>query len=419
VETEPEPPLKKSKNTQAKVDPRREESRDIHRCEQQPTHVVDNAIIPTVELTDKASYLGSGSGGTHHKSGSYVFWSESIRAPSHMPAPRRKGSTIDAGQLDPVHGEKTEGSTSGGKLLHLRAAPPSETRQIPDGSGGRFQVSSLAPANGRVSRSHSLSQHTSSSRRTTHIDQAAKRRTLERDTSPSSVPSFVPGHANPQTQSYQPPDSASPVNPRATSLSSQQQDVRPHRADTHQHEAEYTATSEVDPQTSSSLERLILDCNTTFNEMRQTDAAMNVESPPFIPVRGGARAVHEPHSIDQRTSTVRFTGVDETRRPILPHFSGPGIYEQQEHPKPFDQETMYDHPDMLQEPYLDEGEFFDDEMMDYEGQNCGEQPTSYGEDFTELPDDLERAHWREEIRDTGPTISVEAKAGFWRPHRLY
>ncbi|KAF2634169.1 hypothetical protein P280DRAFT_414355 [Massarina eburnea CBS 473.64] len=409
----------KDVNTQAKEGTRRERLQENDRCKQHSAPAVTTAI-PTVESTDHASYLAFGSRGPNQANGSYISWSESIRAPSDMPARRRIGSSTNIGQLDPIHDEQTKGDTASGVTLHSQAAVPSVIRQMPGGSGGRFQLSSLPPANSRLSRSHSLPQRTSSPQRVNLIDRAAKRRTLESATSPFSMPPLAAERTNLHT--YQPAHVDASVESRGAAFTSQQQNNVHRETNNSRREQDSIVSYEMDPRTSSSFERLTLNCNTKFNEMRRTNASPDVDpAPSNIPIRGGARALLGSLATVQRTPTVRFGGVEEIRRPTLNSFSGPGIYElQAQRQSDNNQQPAYPSFDTPQEPYLDENGYFGMERMDYDRQGWEGPSVPYEADFTERPDDLDKLYEVEPRRDgiVEPNTAT-ARTGFWRPHKLY
>lgn len=308
----------KDVNIQAKEGSRRKGLRGADRREPERSSVVDNAI-PTVELPDKASYLGFGSRGPRHESQSYISWSESIRAPSGTPAGQRAGSTVNVGQLDLAHGGRERGNTEGGQALHPRPARPTVTGPITEGSGGRFQVSSLAPANDRVSRSHSLPQHTSSPRRVNLVDRAAKRRpTLESAASPSSMPPFIPIRADVRREQRGPAQTASASGLRHSSLSSGDPTLA-HKGDCPHSEAR-CALADDDPQTSSSLGRILKDCNTAFDERRRAAVSYGTNAVRAevseIPIQERTRTDRRPYPTIRRMPTVGKT------RSIHQHGSG-------------------------------------------------------------------------------------------------
>jgi hypothetical protein len=87
---------------------------------------VDNAM-PTIEMPDKAPYLGFGSRGPRHESGSYISWSESNRAPSATPIIPRIESAINVGQPNTNHGIREGRDTNGwGHFVPKSSVSPSD-----------------------------------------------------------------------------------------------------------------------------------------------------------------------------------------------------------------------------------------------------------------------------------------------------
>ncbi|KAF2437369.1 hypothetical protein P171DRAFT_400076 [Karstenula rhodostoma CBS 690.94] len=387
--------------------------RDASRSLRQPSSVVDQAIL-TVEPADQTSYPGSGGRGPRHESGSYVSWPESVRVPSLTPAHGRVEAAKSSGQLDSTRGGRT-GNNVGGEVLHSPPIPPITTRHLVDNIGGRFQVSSLPPTNERLSRSHSLPQHTSSPRRINLVDRAARRRTLEDVASPSSMPPFVSTHSGHRrhipasrghTHCVQPPD---PTVHRDVSLD---------------HETEPLAHDDLGQHTSSSLGRILQECNTAFHEKRIAEALQHKSQGPYprVPVQSNMRQTPEAYPTVRRIPSVRFAGVDELYYPAVPKVAGPSLYERQE-------EELYGHADQL---FYEEGAlpppqdmhdvYFDEEAFDYAEQDwddeaeladdgVGADPPVNEADVHHLDGNIaDRVHGR---------AGIVAKPGFWRPHKLY
>ncbi|KAL7778948.1 hypothetical protein CFE70_008451 [Pyrenophora teres f. teres 0-1] len=106
-------------------------------------HPPINTTIPTVELTDKASYLGFESRRPRHGSTSYVSWSESIHAPSTTPARLPIEADTIHGQRDSDLRGRYKRKTDREKDQSKRPAPPTARKQADDHIAERFRVPSL------------------------------------------------------------------------------------------------------------------------------------------------------------------------------------------------------------------------------------------------------------------------------------
>ncbi|KAF2682781.1 hypothetical protein K458DRAFT_390697 [Lentithecium fluviatile CBS 122367] len=418
----------KDVNIQAK-EASKKQLQDIDRREKDPSSVIDNAI-PTVELADKASYLGFGSRGPRHESGSYVSWSESIWPPSATPARPRIESVVNNGQLDSIFDGQDGGNIDGGRVLHSRPTPPTVAQHLTEGSGGRFQVSSLAPANDRGSRSHSFPQHTSSPRRVNLVDRAAKRRTLESVESPSSMPPFIPGPEGSRGERQQPVYNAVAATPREDSLSGPVVDSLPSAdiAPAPSHESRQAVNEDLDPQTLSSLGRILEDCNTAFQEQRRVAATyptnMAATAPSETTFRRRGPTHLEPSTIIQWMPTVRFSGADQIYRPRVPETTSTSIYEQQQQRQLLAEQQIFVRECDTQGLFMSESEVNSEnfEEVDYDAHEWEGQPSDLdGVEYDPLLEDEreERLELDEGESNIGPGSNFVANSGFWRPHRLY
>ena len=397
---------------------------EIDRQEDGQKSVIDNAI-PTVELADQASYLGFGSRGPRHESRSYISWSESVRTPSATPARPQIATMVHTGQLDSVHNEHERGDTENEDALHSRPAPQTVAQCI-EGSGSRFQVSSLALANDRGSPYHSLPQHAPSPGRMNLADRAAKCATIESIVSPSSMASFVPGNADSQSESRRPTNNAAAARFKGTLCSGVVQGSVGSARVAPSHERRRAMKTDVDPQTSSTLGRILEDCNAAFHEQRQAAATLLMNLTVATPSRthlARRDSNHQgPYPTIERIPTVRFADVDEIHRPRRPGASAASIYEQPQErnvhiqQQDFDDEHSLQAPFMIDNGYIDEGE-------GYTAHEWGGQPEGglYDAEFGSLSEEdfVEQLGIGNGRGNTTLRSDIVANAGFWRPHKLY
>lgn len=388
--------------------------RDVNCSLQQPPSVDDQAI-PTVEPADQTSHLGFGDRGPRHESGSSISWSESIRIPSLTPAHCRLEVTKSSGQLGSTRSDKI-GNTVGGEVLHSPPNPPITTRHVMDNVGGQFQVSSLPPKNECLSRSHSLPQHTSSPRRINMVDRAARRRTMEDVASPSTMPSFVSTHRDHRRHIY-----------RSDILESRGhvQFVQPtiHRDVRLDSDTEPPAHEDLGQHASSSLGRILQECNTAFHQQRTAEALQPNDQDSYqrAPGQSNMRQATEAYPTVRRIPNVRFAGV-EVYYPAVPTIAGPSIYEQQE-------EELYGHTNQL---FCEEGtlpppqdmqdEYFDEVAFDSAEQDWDDEAelADDGVGLDPLINEMDRRQMNDNIADSIQSRgSIVAQPGFWRPHKLY
>ncbi|EDU50896.1 predicted protein [Pyrenophora tritici-repentis Pt-1C-BFP] len=140
-------------------------------------HSVINTTIPTVELTNKGSYLGFGSRGPRHGSTSYVSWSDSNHVPSTTPARLPVEADTFHGQRDSELQRRYRPMKSAEKDQFKRPAPPTARMESKDHAAGRFRVSSSSP------------------RRLNLVDRSARFESSDIACSPSSMPPSMP-HAS-------------------------------------------------------------------------------------------------------------------------------------------------------------------------------------------------------------------------------
>ncbi|KAF2132594.1 hypothetical protein P153DRAFT_284270 [Dothidotthia symphoricarpi CBS 119687] len=381
---------------------------------------VDETAVPTVELPDKASYLGFGSRGPHHESTSYMSWSESIRVSSVTPGRSRIRSAINDSQFHSANHEGHQPMTDGRDASLQRPAPPSINRQKPDDPGERFKVPSLPATHQRISRSHSYPQHTPLPQRVNLLDRAQRFQSTDNAASPPSMSPSVPVRGVVEAEQHMPASISEDVRSKATSFSGRKF-VAAHQI--HEKNVEQN-DRDTGPRTSSSLGRVLQDCNNVCHGTHQATAPrrsytaqMNISHP----TRGSERrADTSPHPPIQRVPTVRFSGV-EAHSPGVPNFSKPSIYEQQMQRQQLRLEHVVEGDGILQDVYdheqihtdeHDEVAYDDqiwDELADFYEYGGGE-PVAYQEENTYAAEGGEQ----QRVPDNNVV-----KPGFWRPHRLY
>ncbi|KAF1839954.1 uncharacterized protein K460DRAFT_297270 [Cucurbitaria berberidis CBS 394.84] len=277
---------------------------EASRPEREPSLVGDVATptIPTVDMPDKASYLGSGGRGLRHESTSVMSWSESS-------APRRTNGTSE-----------------------------------------RFVLSSTAPSLHRVSRSQSYPQHTSSPRRVNLVGRAAKFQSTDSVDSPSSMPSVLPVRVSVDAQQVRNTPSSKATSRSGTNSFSN------HRQPAVNGEENIAG---VDPPASSGFGRLLRQCNSTVYESRQIVSPHRRQtvrnapsSSPFVYKVEGQTSMDRCYT-SPRVPTVRFAGI-ESRAPPLASFAGPSIYEQQaQRLQRTEERNLLDDFDVIEQDYLD------------------------------------------------------------------
>ncbi|KAF2186857.1 hypothetical protein K469DRAFT_571033 [Zopfia rhizophila CBS 207.26] len=408
----------KDVNTQAKGEPRRRSL--VPDLDHKPARstVIDNAI-PTVELPEKPSYLGFGSTGPRHESGNYISWSESIRAPSTTPIHRQAVSTVDVGQLDPIHGRRACMNMDAENAVQSLKDQTSIVKVITDGSGERFDVSSLAPADHHVSRSHSFPIHSRSPRPLNQFGQVGRHVTKGTATYPSSMPASVPHHGDTnkarnrrvQIESYHGSITTS-RSPASSQL------IR------RQTEPKNRVTDDVDPQTSSTLGRLLRECDSTFIDRRhQEDGAYDHNclevQPPAMPDNERRMIYPGSYVVGQQGSSVRIPRVD-LHRPRLPMLAGPSIYEEQAQRQTFIQEPHVDDRQPMEESYMREREYDSgDFVFEYYDQELGapqDETAAYELGVGPSGEGFVLSYPVEESVEQSATFVT---GGFWRPHKLY
>ncbi|KAF2281299.1 uncharacterized protein EI97DRAFT_25754 [Westerdykella ornata] len=383
------------------------------------THA-DNAL-PTVEVPRRASFLGFGSKGPEHRSGSYISWSESIRAPSVPPLQARAGSAFDAAHLSSARDNSNKRpAQSGGGDLHSPASP-SASRGLPDGSNGCFQMSCLTPANRRPSRCQSFPNATSSSWPTGLYAPPEGRQTVVTAHSLSSLPTGKPVRAEAQRDRRRAARSKEVDGSEDTSLRSR---IRIPRGDSGGLHEAFQEDGDGYPQTSSTLGRLLHQCDSALDGIPHQARVMC--EPPGDINNPGSSWDEERGSVninitetDRRPPVVRFSGV-ETYRPLTTEYAGPSIYEEQERRE---REATLPQPgygDSLQSLYtLDQEEELDEWEEDVDAHVPRLGNTDW-DALLERPGTIGYNGYTEDGRGTSYLDTDDVVAnGFWRPHKLY
>jgi hypothetical protein len=415
-----QPALKeKDTNTRARKTTHQEHPAHQHpNCERVQSIVADSAI-PTIEIADKAPFLGFGSRGPRHTSSSYVSWSESIRAPSATPIRAREGSIVNEGQLGSTHAGRHGLSTGASDVgLHPQGARLSVSRHMTNSSGGRFNLSSLEPANRYTSRSHSLPQRKCSPRQEHQADRTGRPRTSDMGATTSLMPPAVPVRGEPNLK-----DAKSVHSPGATSPKKLPDNARQTAHGDYQEEDKVLSPNDIagaDPATSSSMSRLLQECNSAFDQERHQRALSNrLKAAPANVARPSLGNM--PHSAIRSLPTVRFSGV-ETFRPWTPRYNGRGIYEEQALRQEEELLPHINDENLLQETYsMDEPYHEEMNNAEQEWEDIYEDTYPYEPDVEVQLDDFVQPGIRDDGEDTLITDGTgnAVAGGFWRPHKLY
>ncbi|KAF2001205.1 hypothetical protein P154DRAFT_619550 [Amniculicola lignicola CBS 123094] len=436
----------KDVNTQAKGGTRRRIlGRNVEQ-EREESATIDNAIH-TVETADKGSYLGSGSRGPRHQSGSYISWSESVLAPSATPIRLRAGSAVQVGQLGSINKTVEGVGIGGGNAPLLRTRPSPTPRHVTEDSRERFQIYTVAPANLRASRSQSFLPQSSPRRGSLAKKPAASHFTASPSALPvtTTVPTQVPAqetrkgsqHEHIDNSEHSSTPQSKPAQDPKLFQDRQRQEMDAAEAITDNHDypelfrhgqrgqilnsAEILANND-DQEPSSGLGNLLQCCRSAFEDGQvETGEVDNfVMDPPGLPNRGRIEGYY--HGPPQRLPTVRFAG-PEICPPPVPSLSAPGIYEEQERRERAMENEHHALYEVAYDPYLpDEDLMEEEEGVSYDDFEWEALPAGSGapaciggaleEDFLELE---ELQHGNQDI----PQGNSFGNGGFWRPHKLY
>ncbi|KAH4803010.1 hypothetical protein HBI25_117060 [Parastagonospora nodorum] len=369
-----------------------------------------SGVVPTIEIPGKGSYLGFGSRGPRHESTSYVSWPESVRSPDLTPR-RPKHPPVENHDPHQVSNHRQLGiNLSGRGDCRLKVpVPPIPRKQRSNESTERFQMSSVALSQNRMSRSHSYPQHTSSPRKLDLVDRAAKFQSTESVGSPSSMPPFVSKPARVDVEYRESGVSAkSATRQKATHSATHNTVVNSHRPEGHMDDVR---------ETSSDLGRAIQHCNRTYSAQRcatEPHRSHREVDAPYISnkvTRVAPVAMAKTH----RRPTVRFQEI-EAPAPRAPNFSGCSIYQQQA-------ERMHFPGAIVEEEFSDfnspEEELMHSQANAPDWYDEVEGPPSYGRDYEATDPGLGALGTMVGSVQRISTDNTVVAPGFWRPNRLY
>jgi hypothetical protein len=374
-----------------------------------------SGVVPTSGMASKDSYLGFGSRGPRHESTSYVSWSGSVQAPDMAPQRPKHLPAVDHDQSKYFKHYQAGSDASGAGATDYKHPAHPVVNEKPRGGTSieRFRISSVAPSQQRMSRSHSYPQHTSSPRKLNLVDRAAKFQSTESVASPSLMPPHAPHRTRAEHQCSK---------PRIKSRFEEHEDTAHSAVDTtlsHQHNDTDSEANmyDMERETSSDLGRVIQRCNHKFREQRRT-----TEMYERHPVHRPSNTLPIGCAGKQRRPAVRFSEV-EMPSPMIPNFPGASFYEQQAQWQQVPPQKALGAEYPLEKPYFGEDNFTyqQDDMSTHEHNwdEHIEEPWLYREDTEVAMFGLEEATASENIvQRLHPEDSVVAP-GFWRPNRLY
>lgn len=401
----------------------------------QTSSLADHAI-PTIVVSDKGpSHLGFGGRGPRHGTGSYISWSESVRAPSATSRHGHASSGAIADHSEAAYAAKVRVNIGAESALHS-PTPPSIQRRLTNGSGDRLFVSSSTPANQRTSRARSYSQRTCSMDPSGFKQQSGRRHTTDIAASPLSMPAAIPVQPEAVGEPREPgfgldraagDSTRRPSYPLGTHRSSVLDDEHPNTG----------VVESSDPHTSSTLDRLLQQCNRAFDQYRRqvtieaSQERLDQADTESISVSRDGRTMAENASFAQIRSlpTVRFAGI-EAHYPPVPFYDGPNIYEEQERWLERQRSSvMTGRSEHLGHYFMDTGEevFYGDEEFEYlrdHGRSDWEDMRSSGEfgagsrGYYQLEGSVQPLVAHETAAGGVEDREVVAR-GFWRPNKLY
>lgn len=376
------------------------------------------AALPNIEVQHQRPLRQSVERGSHHQSTDCVSWSESIRAPSTLPAHPRTQPVICTDASGTISRRVAERTPEQEGTEDKPRIQPLSNEAIYEGSA-RPEGSSMKVSYRKGSRSHSLPQRTSSLPRTNLVDRAAKCRNAVRADYPSSVPASMPVNSRIDTTRMRVLGDSGESRSKAASLNKT----------TIYSDDRAGLRSEVDneamePEASSDFERVLRQC-----EYIRYEKGQEVGSPQAHGLH--ASTVPTANEMKQPLQTGSWPLIDgiptircldgRNSASTIPNFTNTGIYEQQaRRQQTFVQPEV---PMSLMEEFRRFEEFF----LDEHGRGM------YDEEAYE-DDPLERASERS-IRTSGNFEAEQADvagdcvqlgqerkivtSGFWRPNKLY
>lgn len=383
--------------------------------------IVDK-VSSAVEPAEQASYPGFGGRGQRHESESYISWSESVRIRSATPVHLRIG-VVKGGQLDSSHGGRKAGNEGDRRMLHSPQAPRAVPQGMKDNSAGYSRAPSLPPTNEHLLRSHSLPQQTSSPCRTNAVDVTAIPHAVVNVGLPFSMPASILNRSETrceqihETHAASIPDQQHQLLPVEVLDCIRCPDVRSKQP------TELATDTDIRQQRSSSLERILRDCNTAFHEKRLAEALQrHVEEPsPGFPAQRDMRTGMELYPTAPRISSVRFAGVEDTYRPTTLAVSGPSIYEQQDQRQYNIINRMLTPKDTYSISKALQGDYFDEKGFDYdEREGDRAEQLYYDTELFPLANNMETQKMDDSIEgEVLDHATVVGQLGFWRPNKLY
>jgi hypothetical protein len=413
--------------------------RDVD-CGQHRSTPIDNAI-PSIEVPEKPCYLGFGSRGPRHDTGSYISWSESVYTGSPL---RRKLSTpVKSRQQSLARSEKNRVIGTERVLQPLtesRPANPSLTNTRDD----RVELPFSNSANQLAARSHSLPVHSHSTQGRSSIHPSSLYQGVGSDIPPPSAPASMGCHhiqGSPHRQQGKPT-----VMPEAYPSTSADMPQAQNHAEQKIDTVQRLNFETIEPQLST-LGRLLRECDSVFQQMKglgkrttnvhkqeeegkkeEEGEEEEEEEPPIIGNQNMGRISRDSIYVMQPESYAQSPAFD-SYLPRLPDLSRPSLYEEQARrwnamEEEADEDEYYirnrDVDDMgVGRNHAEEEEGWDAEGLpgevDYYGE-CMDEVGDDGEAYGAVQGEDEE---EEEEAETMDEAAMFVGEGFWRPHKLY
>ena len=377
-----------------------------------------HSTIPTVELPDNVSFPGFGSRGPRHENRSYVSRSESITVPSATSPLPGVGSTIGVSQLNKLYHKQGGEGTNIDDSLNAPARLPHRLAIDGNGIGGRSNVPSMALANRQViSQSHSRPQPLPSPRLVKFVNGVIRSPKNESIAPPSSMSPPIPhfGESRGKRRRGEHVESAEDANnfKQSPEFKRQQNDLTCI-------DFGGKVTADVAQRLSSSLERILQKGHSIFKNDHQGAASLENSlnmSPPIIMSNGGEPTKNIRFNENpQGLSTLRFVG-GEFCGHMLPKFSGPSIYEEQEQRQQKRQaqySLIWDYYPREIESIEDSDELAYDDL-EWEGAFL-EKMRSHNTRLGMPEENMVEVH---EMAGGAEESDKVVGRGFWQPHKLY
>lgn len=396
--------------------------RDIDPQQHRST-LIDNTI-PSIEAAEKSSYLGFGSRGPRHESGSYISWSESVYSPSVV---RRKASSpMKARQRSSNKSERdrVEVATENIQQPLTDSGPVNPNLTNPRGEG--FKWPPPTPANQLTSRSRSYPADSRSTLYQSSVHPSSLNRRGGADVSPSSAPASLglrPRHSFTHRQQ----GVADRLEVRESSRPPRMQQQNLHQPE---HKAEPTQRpnfGNIEPQLST-LGRLLRECDSVFNEMKRLDNGMDLQNkgpnePRNFKTQDDMRRTRRDSTYIMQPESHVQSPVFASYRPRLPDLSRPSIYEEQARRRNIMEDQHYNEPYIRSRDVQDlhVGPHYEDEgWEDAEPEGLQEGEADYGGFIDEVEDtEIGLSYAGEQGEEELEPVDDVVRGGFWRPHKLY